>query len=166
MSETARIEEIRQRAEAATPGPWVWKQKLWPSERLTGLSSTTAFYEEYPGVPRSVLNQLDYMHEVDAAFIAEAREDIPWLLAALAALRTRLGEQTADGQTLKQACDAAAWEQDHGGCDCRACTVLMGAALEAVTAAALSQAERAGQPGPFGAAEPLTSRSREGEAGR
>ena len=87
-----REQQIRERAEAATPGPWEWKKMLPPSERLTSLRSTTAFYEEYKGVPRSVLKRLDDMDEADAEFIAHAREDIPWLLSEVAALSARLSD--------------------------------------------------------------------------
>lgn len=76
--EAATIEAIRARADAATPGPW---------ECSIGDGQMV-----YVGAPEPLdvhvcstdLAGIDFAVE-DAEFIAHAREDVPWLLAALAA---------------------------------------------------------------------------------
>lgn len=73
----------------------------------------------------------DYMpnSKTHAAAI-QAVNDLASLAASLAAV---VDEHEQDRETLRDACNASAWEQDHGGCDCRACTVLMDAVLAALS---------------------------------
>jgi hypothetical protein len=75
----ARIAEIQQRAEAATPGPW-------------------STHEDWPGRVFSDGNP-NYLHiarttgwnaEANERFIAHAREDVPALLAELSTVRAEL----------------------------------------------------------------------------
>lgn len=63
-----RLREIRERAEAATPGPWI-------TQRFTRVWSQAS--EEWVVAP------YDGTQTQDADFIAHARQDIPDLLAAL-----------------------------------------------------------------------------------
>ena len=71
-----RIEEIKARAEAATPGPWL----VHPHESAEG---QLVVDEHYDNVAEC------YVPE-DATFIAHAREDIPYLLAEVERLRAAL----------------------------------------------------------------------------
>jgi len=96
-----RIAEIRAREQAATPGPW--------EARVTGYTKTgyaggpSYFCVLVPDGP--VYNVLsDMLDKDDAAFIAHARQDVPDLLAALAAERERAAK-------LEQALDRIA--NDH-----------------------------------------------------
>lgn len=74
------LDAIRDRATAATPGPWVtgdriglesWQAVLSPTGRMVGLD-------------------WDQSGKADAAFIASAREDVPTLLAEVDRLRARV----------------------------------------------------------------------------
>lgn len=67
---TDRLTEIKVRCEAATPGPWVY--------------GCRDIYVNRPyAIRTSDLIAADIAREEDRAFIAHAREDIPWLLADL-----------------------------------------------------------------------------------
>lgn len=72
----ARVQEIRARLEAATPGPW----QTWPDGTEESVESVS--------VGRFVCHLNSNMRQFrdDAAFIAHARQDVPWLLARLDAL--------------------------------------------------------------------------------
>jgi len=82
-----QIEEIRKRAEAATPGPWeVWRHRYngyngWVEE--IGVGGFTA--------------DIDIESVEDAEFMAKARQDIPALLAHIAELE----EQAAEDEEVK-----------------------------------------------------------------
>ena len=85
-TEKRRLSEIAKRAEAATPGPWKWRGKSGslhgpgtPPYEFGGcvLSPT---YEYDSGVDIEVSDE-------DSAFIINARQDIPYLLAELEALK-------------------------------------------------------------------------------
>lgn len=69
MSDEQRLAEIRSRADAATPGPW-----------LVGGAPNATWQQVY--CPRD--NNLNVVQSMrggrDASFVAHAREDIPWLL--------------------------------------------------------------------------------------
>lgn len=83
---------LRGLVEKATPGPWEWVKMLPPRHRLTSLRSTTAFYKEYRGVPRSVLRQLDHMDDADARLIALAPDLALWAADAADALQNWKGQ--------------------------------------------------------------------------
>jgi hypothetical protein len=70
------LDEIRGRLEAATPGPWWTPNHIHPAEVFsgTGLGDDVCVAEE--------------MTKRDAEFIAHAREDVPKLLDALAAVES------------------------------------------------------------------------------
>lgn len=87
-----RLDAIRQRVEAATPGPWVADGdhvRPGPAEPALTIGNhgvgyvTSHFADMAPGLVRGsrqkVLN--------DAAFIAHARQDLPDLLAVVEAAR-------------------------------------------------------------------------------
>jgi hypothetical protein len=71
-----RIQEIQARCEAATPGPW----------KRTG--SKSQFVDSKPNEiygTRSIVAEVWNGIDANADFITNAREDLPWLLAQLAA---------------------------------------------------------------------------------
>ena len=82
-----RIEEIRQRAEAATEGPWEYVSQtedeyempkfVSPEHTIMDFGDCTMFYPT-EGTPPD---------NADAEFLAHAREDIPALLAEVYRLR-------------------------------------------------------------------------------
>lgn len=91
---TEQLEAIRKRAEAATEGPWVWDDKgthRTDMPRLRGVPwnvmdfGNNATYYPTEGTPPD---------DNDAEFIAEARVDIPALLAEVERLRTVAGTLT------------------------------------------------------------------------
>jgi hypothetical protein len=71
--EVGRFAKILARADAATKGPWKWSEK-----RLSSVVESSEF----------VISDSSYAP--DAEFIAHAREDVPFLLAALAAAEAAL----------------------------------------------------------------------------
>ena len=84
-----RLDEIRQRAEAATQGPWVAhgntvEQVKTGRHQVVGTELTGPKYPKYMTYER-----LTTKNE-DATFIAHAREDIPYLLAEVGRLRAAL----------------------------------------------------------------------------
>lgn len=80
-----REAEIADRAEAATPGPW-------------------SVSPDYSDVLASDGEHLaSYWHEADGQFMAHAREDVPVLLAELAAVRAERDQ--ARERALREAAD-------------------------------------------------------------
>lgn len=81
----ARVQEIRARLEAATPGPW----QTWPDGTEESVESVS--------VGRFVCHLNSNMRQFreDAAFIANAREDVPYLLARYDALAARMAAAEA-----------------------------------------------------------------------
>ncbi len=84
----SRLEEIAARAAAATPGPWgAWIEGLrhpfHPEITAWGGSSIV-----YTTTGTAIADELD--RDADAAFIAAARDDVPFLLAEVERLRARL----------------------------------------------------------------------------
>ena len=67
MTNDQRIDEIRERCEAATPGPW--------DDKLT------AVYKDETAI--RICGEF-YNFDADAFFVAQARQDIPYLLEQLA----------------------------------------------------------------------------------
>lgn len=70
-----RLEEIKQREQAATPGPWsVWTER----------------YETSYGHQDDIIVSEDpvkFASDADIDFMSEARQDIPWLIAEVERLR-------------------------------------------------------------------------------
>jgi hypothetical protein len=73
------LKAIRERAEAATPGPWI-------AEGETVYSSGVLIAGTYPAM---ICDDCDI---TEAEFIAHAREDVPKLLAEIERLRSALEE--------------------------------------------------------------------------
>ena len=72
------LKAIRDRAYAATPGPWVWVQDSMMSGPLEAIITTDGGYY---GPDRT-----------DRAFIANARDDIPALLDLIEELEDKVSE--------------------------------------------------------------------------
>lgn len=91
MSKTSdRHELIAARAAIATPGPWVYgDDRDGRGDRL--------YRRENKYDP---IADFEYTKDHDAEFIAHAREDIPWLLAALARSERKLTDQVARNDNL------------------------------------------------------------------
>lgn len=87
----ARVQEIRARLEAATPGPW----QTWPDGTEESVESVS--------VGRFVCHLNSNMRQFreDAAFIANAREDVPYLLARYDALAARMAAAEAVEKVLR-----------------------------------------------------------------
>lgn len=75
-----RLEEIKARVEAATPGPWVTNYLLPES----GDKALTAILSSDINSPLVVGSTLS---DADGDFVCHAREDIPYLLAEIESLR-------------------------------------------------------------------------------
>ena len=84
-----RVAEIRQRAEAATEGPW--ERRLYDGVR-DSKSRLVKVVEDSEFDFERVTSLADYITRENAEFIAHAREDIPWLLEQL---RTAEAERDA-----------------------------------------------------------------------
>lgn len=84
-----RLVEIRQREQAATPGPWrvipgdEWCQK---SGNADGIASLESDHADIVMTDAGMYPP----NQADAAFIAEARSDVPWLLAEVDRLKSLL----------------------------------------------------------------------------
>jgi len=93
-----RLEEIRERAEKATKGPWFWRKcyeigrRHWALKspeseaegRVVGIMGTLAFDDFTP--PEK------WHADPNNQFIAHSREDIPYLLRELAEVSAKLAE--------------------------------------------------------------------------
>jgi len=88
------IESIRARVDGATPGPWtadtadpedvvVWGPQ--ESEWLANIGNWSRHFAEHPADTDIEYQCFEVKDAADAAFIAHARQDIPALLAAVAA---------------------------------------------------------------------------------
>lgn len=71
-----RMEQIRARAEAATPGPWINGGQGWIFADALRRSARSG---DMADLLASVVTD-----DHDSDFIAHARDDIPWLLALIA----------------------------------------------------------------------------------
>lgn len=91
----SREEAIQARVDAATPGPW-WgggdRSKRGSADRY-GLVGRLS--DRGTGNAIAVLSGVGMDRVADAEFIAHAREDIPYLLAKNAELRTRIDQALA-----------------------------------------------------------------------
>jgi hypothetical protein len=73
----ARLQEIIDRVDEATVGPWV----AFSSEICVEKEQSAGL--RYPVVASMIGNREQWFNRSDATFIAHARQDIPFLLAAL-----------------------------------------------------------------------------------
>jgi hypothetical protein len=86
--EKQRLAEIEERCKGISRGPWwqkSWKQETHPDPNALELSQLLCYLDD-EGVPRF------WNWNTDGEFVAHAREDIPFLLGEVAALRTELDE--------------------------------------------------------------------------
>jgi hypothetical protein len=93
------LQAIRERAEAATPGPWVATHRH--SQCTADDDETSGLGLEIEGPPEA-WNRGQFALGADALFIAHARTDIETLLAEVEQLRAALEE-------LVEAHDAPPW---------------------------------------------------------
>lgn len=101
MTDEQRLAEIRSRAEAATPGPW-------RAGLESPLASPDAAYRIFAAARGAVLSVARLYHaalpnEANAAFVAHAREDVPYLLALVADLQRVLGDLCAESDAAAEA---------------------------------------------------------------
>lgn len=87
-----RIDEIRAREQAATPGPWGYDGM----HNEIHAPETDKFFlivselREHPG--EVLLDKFGHTYNADFEFIAHAREDIPWLIDCAETLENTAGE--------------------------------------------------------------------------
>jgi hypothetical protein len=108
MSEQgARLQQIRERAEKATAGPWHTHGTPHPEavrlrKEAAGVSSDECLIylsrRDYVCLPETFERQ-----QADAEFIANARQDVPYLLTALAASEARCRALEGVEQSLELA---------------------------------------------------------------
>lgn len=78
---------VKERADAATQGPWrTWKE----GEDRRGSAVETAWAHDTDGEDTDLIT--DWCSPEDAAFIAQARTDVPRLVAAIEAVEAKLAE--------------------------------------------------------------------------
>ena len=91
-----RLDEIRERVEAATPGPWFVDGPefggLWVTAYRDG-ESIAGGQPVHPSHKDQSFAVMAGLGDEDAAFIAAAREDVPFLLAEIARLQALLDER-------------------------------------------------------------------------
>ena len=78
---SAALEEIRERADAATPGPWGTEEDAdcW---QLFGALDTGLHPLQLIKAPKRGASHAEYWpRDADTEFIVAARSDVPWLLA-------------------------------------------------------------------------------------
>ena len=94
----SRLDEIKARAEAATPGPWLQDGPWWTDD---GGSEPTALpcvvdanraLVVFPPDATDVGMKRPEDRAANMAFIAAAREDVPWLVSEVARLTAELAE--------------------------------------------------------------------------
>lgn len=87
-----RLDEIRKRAEAATPGPWEWSQEFRNLKSADGRPILS---------PEGFGTYMILINSDNSDFIAHARQDIPDLLAALEAAEQHAAFVEAQFDELK-----------------------------------------------------------------
>lgn len=116
MSDAERKAQIRQRLEAATPGPWFYERTV---------QNRGTFYEVAPKNG----DEMDWANEVgctaddkeaDAAFIANAPTDLAWALERLDSLESALQREQANTAALREALEAFNAASKHFS-DCEDC---------------------------------------------
>lgn len=130
VSVSEREVEIKARAEAATPGPWIsdgmahpWKpsQRSAFDDRGASIDSDATIghrqevvvggaQEEQGGAVGVLLNH-------DAEFIAHARADVPWLLVELAAARAQAEHATTQFNRAMEMIAQTNLERDALACE-------------------------------------------------
>ncbi|MDP9351701.1 MAG: hypothetical protein M3P51_09205 [Chloroflexota bacterium] len=105
---TVDLEAIKARCKAATPGPW-WATCRDVSDDFARDDSFLGF--EVHGPPPAYRGQLE--RGADALFIANARTDVPALVAEVERLQTCLEEAAAHAAGAERACDELESENDR-----------------------------------------------------
>ena len=107
----SRRDEIRERVEGATPGPWEWVAE-GPGEGNITLRTTGRGYDDHILTPhvceaceKRGARCLAPTAE-NAAFIAAAREDVPFLLGEVERLRGAVLHQATRRHEFNPSCDA------------------------------------------------------------
>lgn len=91
------IDAIKARCEAATPGPWR------AIERGNSVMSHGVVTVAYDGLPQQNVCAGISPKTGNAAFIAHAREDIPYLLEQIESLTAQLSDEKVVSQSLRNA---------------------------------------------------------------
>lgn len=108
MAEQDRIREIREREAAATDGPW--RPVIQPNWHPFVVMRERS--ENGGQLDTSILRR-----EEDADFIAHSREDVPFLLAALARSEARVEALVEAGNAM-----AERLAYEHSECDVSVCS--------------------------------------------
>lgn len=107
-----RLEEIKARAEKATPGPWSADDEhgdIPGAERAWCVSKITEsgdYSHDIAYLSTDCADPIGTQETADAEFIAHAREDIPWLVAEVERLREYEGQIQPRGCPRAVACGA------------------------------------------------------------
>ena len=102
---TLDLGPIKERAERATEGPWVFDRKATGGEASPSLFSNAKILGDLAPMP--ITTGTPFWTDSDFDFIAHARADIPALVAEVEALRAALGAE-------RYHCDEAAGYIDRG----------------------------------------------------
>lgn len=103
-----RTQQIRARVEAATPGPWS-VHHIERGPLMIGIDSDP---DGTGPVDLAIAEMLSDATQDDAAFLAHAREDIPWLLEQL-----RLAHEALERARPFVIALGARWQQDGQSID-------------------------------------------------
>jgi len=103
-----RLQEIQGRLDAARPGPWIYE----PSEAIDGVPDPNIHYvSDHVSVGDDDPPLCSLMFEADARFIANAPQDVTWLIQAHYRLRSRIayleGRLEDEGDTYGKECPDA-----------------------------------------------------------
>jgi hypothetical protein len=108
-----RIEEIKERVDKATPGPWVfWSNIGVQCTEYDGRTSGKTLGPSNQGVKIGLLNQT-LTKEDDSIFIAHSRDDIPYLLTRLASVEADNREHVLRADSLRAEIERLEEEQDE-----------------------------------------------------
>ncbi len=95
----SRLDEILERCEKATPGPWDNRCR-----EFCNMEKPTSVWSEYGWVARAA--HMPHNGNVDnAKFIAASREDVPWLIEKLERALDNLGH-ICDRPDMRGDCDS------------------------------------------------------------
>lgn len=97
MTNSDRLQEIRERAAAATPGPWALE---WDSAGSEYPEPDSPWPWRIEAVC-NIIEENDQNPTADGEFIAEARSDIPWLLQLVTDQQKEIEDLRAENKVLK-----------------------------------------------------------------